>query len=839
MKIAPALLAVPLLLLLTWLSFRAVNADAEMYDQALQNLDRMAITQNALQKDVLMARAGSLHNYDPLVREIATLYEIVGQMRRIASPSRGAAISRLAASVRQQEELIERFKAENALLQNSLAYFGLFGTSITKNGDDSRLLARVSELAAAMLHLTLDTSPASSAEAADRLDRLTEEVGARDQTDIQALLAHGRVLHRLLPSLDGVLRTLLAIPVDRQQADLRTMVLTHQSASRETARRFRVTLYAVSIALAVVLVHLAVQLRSRAMSLQRRAALEHLITQLSLGFIDAPPQELGSRIERALAALAEHLGAGRAYFLLSTEKNTDRERSDRGGRTYYWSADGTPLPPGWAERTRMLAARSAFQQGDVVLVPPAVQVTAESVTGALSTLGLNDWAYVSRKTGQGEIGLLGFDGIRSRLDLRSDERVLVRMVFDVFANAVGRELLEEDRARLERRLQQARRMETVGALASGVAHNFNNIVGAILGYTEMAEAQVHPRDRSRPHLSEIRRAGERARDLIDQILTFGRRPDSARRPVRISAMLSECVSLLRASLPPGIDLTLREGGPDAVASGDATQLQQVILNLGNNAAQAMNGVGPILIRTEIRQLGASTSGLPEPLLAGTYIRILVEDRGRGMDEATRSRIFEPFFSTRPAGNGLGLATAREIVREHGGTIMVTSQPGAGSCFAVWLPCTTISGVAGLQAVPRATPTVPLGQGQTVLVLDPDPTSRLRDEEVLAALGYEPVGFSQLDHALSACEAASDRFAAVLIGQPTSPALGLSFASALQRKDPRLPLILAAGSAAADDPAALARAGIGELVQWPLIASEIAMALARVLPQPDDAVLPRR
>jgi len=817
----PALLALSLLLLLTWLSFHALNADAEMYDRALQNLDRMATTQSALQGDVLMARAGMLRNYDPLVKEIATLYEIVGQMGRIPwrSDHIAVAIDALDASVRRQEELIERFKMENARLQNSLAYFDLFSTSITRDAQDSRLLARVSELAAAMLHLTHDTSHASSSEVANRLGRLSEEVGARDQPGVQALLAHGRLLHRVLPSVDEGLRMLLALPLERQQAELRAMVLNHQSASRETARRYRFVLYAVSVALVALLAYLGFQLRSRALRLQRRAALEHLIAGLSLGFIDAPPQELASRIEAALAALAQHLGAERVYFLLL----------GRSEQTFHWSADGTALPHGWGERIRLVAARTAPQERDVVRVSRVDRAAAESQNDALSTLGLQDWACVSRKTGHGEIGFLGFDGVRSRLDLCSDEGSLLRMTFDVFANAVGRELLERERARLEGRLQQARRMETIGALASGIAHNFNNIVGAILGYTEMAEAQAHPRDRSRPQLREIRRAGERARDLIDQILTFGRRRDAARRPIRVSALVAESVSLLRASIPPGVELTPREGGPDAVVSGDATQLQQVILNLCNNAAQAMNGAGPIVIRTEIRHVVASASQLPVPLPDGRYVRILVEDRGHGMDEVTRSRIFEPFFTTRPAGNGLGLATAREIVREHGGTITVASRPAAGSCFAVWLPCATISEDAETRTVPRAAPVLPLGKGQTILVFDPDPATLLRDEEILAALGYEAVGFATMDHALSAGVQASGRFAAVLACQSTSATSALRFASAVHSRVPRLPLILATGSDTADDPAALARAGICELVTWPLNASDIALALVRVLP----------
>jgi CheY-like chemotaxis protein len=222
------------------------------------------------------------------------------------------------------------------------------------------------------------------------------------------------------------------------------------------------------------------------------------------------------------------------------------------------------------------------------------------------------------------------------------------------------------------------------------------------------------------------------------------------------------------------------------------------------------------------------------LPTGRYVRILVKDRGHGMDDATRSRIFEPFFTTRPAGNGLGLATAREIVREHGGTITVASRPAAGTCFAVWLPCATISEDAASNAGLQARPTLPLGEGQTILVFDPDPATRLRDEEILAALGYEAVGFADMDHALSACAEASGRFAAVLACQSASVASALRFACAVHSRVPRLPLILATSSAAADEPAELARAGIRELVNWPLNASDIAMTLARVLPQPQDA-----
>ena len=164
----------------------------------------------------------------------------------------------------------------------------------------------------------------------------------------------------------------------------------------------------------------------------------------------------------------------------------------------------------------------------------------------------------------------------------ADELSLLRMALDALGNAVRRETLERDRARLETSLQQARRMETIGALASGIAHNFNNIVGAILGYTEMAEAQVVTGSRPAHNLAEIRRAGEQARNLVDQILAFGRRRDIRRQPVSVKALIAETCSLLHASLPSGIELVVRGSGrvrghlrrARADPAGDAQSLQQ-------------------------------------------------------------------------------------------------------------------------------------------------------------------------------------------------------------------------------------------------------------------------
>jgi CheY-like chemotaxis protein len=331
---------------------------------------------------------------------------------------------------------------------------------------------------------------------------------------------------------------------------------------------------------------------------------------------------------------------------------------------------------------------------------------------------------------------------------------------------------------------------------------------------------------SRParNLGEIRRAGERARDLVDQILAFGRRRDVGHQPVSMKGLVAETSSLLRASLPSQIELTIREVPDAAVVSGQPGQLQQVILNLCNNAAQAMDQMGCVEIETEVHQITEARSLTHGDLGAGRYVRIAVSDTGRGMDEVTLERIFEPFFTTRLAGNGLGLATVREIVGEHGGAMDVWSSPGVGSRFEVWLPCIGAAGPATRDNPPSHT----FGRGETVLMLDDAGERLLADEEMLAALGYEPVGFTRAGDALAACRATPKRFDALVVGHLVSAASALDLAAELHRIVPDMPILLATASADEIVADALLAAGVSEVVHLPLISAEIASALARCL-----------
>jgi signal transduction histidine kinase/CheY-like chemotaxis protein len=819
MKVTPAAAAVPLLLLLlTWLSLQAFNPGAELIDRVLGTLDNFAMVENALHRDVLMARNGLLRNYDPLVREINRLHAGVDRLREAAvlDPEIAKAIDELAASVSQQDELTEKFKSDSALLQNSLSYFSFFSTRLGPSERDGPVAAAVSALAAAMLSFTLDTSAITAHEVENRLDELAKQSPPTgDARSIEALLAHGRLLHDLLPETDNLVKTLFAVPNASEQKAIRALVLKHQIAARETARRSRLLLYATSVLLLGILVYLGLCLRAGTLALQRRAAFEHVVARISTRFINAQPHEIDSYFKQALGELADLLGSDRAYFVIAGPPV----------RVHAWSRHGITYPLNWPAQALELVSRFRPTTEGIVHVGSVNSLPHGPDRNALATAGMSCWASVSHVDEDRVSVVLGFDTLQPWRQKEHRELSILRLALDAFANAAGREVLEGERTRLETKLQHARRMETVGAFASGIAHNFNNIIAAILGHLEMADEYIASDSRPARNIEAIRRAAERASELVDQILAFGRCRDTRRRPVSVQALISESAALLRPSLPLGIEFVMHDIPQAAVVAGEGAQLQQVILNLCNNAAQAMVQGGYIEIDVEIQEIASTKSLTHGELATGRYARIAVSDVGQGIDETSLDRIFEPFFTTRLAGNGLGLATVREIIREHAGAMNVWSKPGVGTRFEVWLPC-----IASKETTPKEDNQIiaQLGRGETLLVVECDRKHLLTNEDMLAALGYEPVGFLHATDALSALRATPLRFDAVLIGRLTLDMSALDLASALHEFAQHLPILLATGSTEDVSVEALAAAGISEVVHCPFVSTEILAALSRSL-----------
>jgi CheY-like chemotaxis protein len=228
------------------------------------------------------------------------------------------------------------------------------------------------------------------------------------------------------------------------------------------------------------------------------------------------------------------------------------------------------------------------------------------------------------------------------------------------------------------------------------------------------------------------------------------------------------------------------------------------------------------VATDLHDVASSRSLTHGELAQGRYVRLAVSDAGWGIDAATLGRIFEPFFTTRDEGNGLGLATVRDIIEDHGGAMNVRSSPGLGSRFEVWLPYTQAAAMHN----PRGQG-ISLGRGETLLVINDDGERLLRDEEILAALGYEPVGFDNTTDALAACKSRPERFDAAVVVLHIHAA-ALEFATALHAAAPDLPVVFAVGSADDIGVADLAAASISEMIQLPLNSAETAAALVRCL-----------
>ncbi|HWH32676.1 MAG TPA: ATP-binding protein, partial [Egibacteraceae bacterium] len=266
---------------------------------------------------------------------------------------------------------------------------------------------------------------------------------------------------------------------------------------------------------------------------------------------------------------------------------------------------------------------------------------------------------------------------REPRDFTDDERTFIQTVANVLASAIGRR-------RAEQQLLQAQKLQAVGQLAGGIAHDFNNLLTAMLGYCELLEPRVRDHPMAAKHLEEALKAGERARALVDQILTFSRGRVSSPARCDLNDTLRGLKGLLLPLLPEDIDLRLELDPALGALRADPTQLEQVVLNLALNARDAMPGGGELRVATanaEVDRARGDRLGLP----AGSYVTLTVEDAGTGMDAVTATRLFEPFFTTKADGNGLGLATVYGIVTSAGGQIQVESQPGHGARFTVYLP----------------------------------------------------------------------------------------------------------------------------------------------------------
>jgi CheY-like chemotaxis protein len=322
-------------------------------------------------------------------------------------------------------------------------------------------------------------------------------------------------------------------------------------------------------------------------------------------------------------------------------------------------------------------------------------------------------------------------------------------------------------------------------------------------------------------------AAERAKRLVEQILTFSRSGLAERVAVDVQAVVAETLELFAASLPQAILLKRDLHGGGGAVVGDPTQLHQVVMNLCTNAMHAMPEGGVLAVALERERLAGQLRLSHGSLAAGDYLRLVVSDAGTGIPLALVDRIFDPFFTTKGVGRGtgLGLSLVHAIVSDLDGAIDVTTAEGRGTTFAIWLP---IRAEASPPERAAARDAVPAGSGQTVMVVDDEPALVALAEETLAELGYEPVGFKSSVEALDAFRTSPERFDAVITDETMPELTGTELARDLRKLRPDIPIVLMSGYAGTQLVNRAAKLGVTEIMRKPLVRREIAESLERAL-----------
>ena len=380
------------------------------------------------------------------------------------------------------------------------------------------------------------------------------------------------------------------------------------------------------------------------------------------------------------------------------------------------------------------------------------------------------------------------------------------------------------RERLTAHLHQSQKLEALGTLAGGIAHDFNNILGAILGYGELAQQDAAPGSTQRRYVDNIVLAANRARELVARILAFSRPGLGAPRPLDLQQVVRETIELMRLSLPPEVRVDMHFASEPVVVMGDAVQVHQVVGNLLSNAVQAVDGRGRIGVSVEPVSVETARDLAVGRLWPGRYGLLQVSDSGPGIAPDVFGRIFDPFFTTKPVGvgTGLGLSQVQASVLDHKGAIAVESGPGHGTRFRIYLPLTDQK--PALESEPIETPA---GDGQVVLVVDDDAMLVRLAEEVLASIGYEPVGCVGAQQALQVFAADPGRFDALLTDVVMSGMEGPELAMELRKLRPSLPVVLMSGFCGANLKERAAAADARATLLKPLKAAQLAQCLAEV------------
>ena len=388
-------------------------------------------------------------------------------------------------------------------------------------------------------------------------------------------------------------------------------------------------------------------------------------------------------------------------------------------------------------------------------------------------------------------------------------------------------------ARSERQLQQVMKLQAIGTLAGGIAHDFNNILFPIVGYTELTMDDLPEDSQAHQNLEEVLKATNRAKELVQQILTFSRQSGKERKPLKVQYLIKEVLKLLRATIPTSIEIISRIDKNCGAIMGDPTQIHQVIMNLCTNAYHAMQDIGGRL-EVSLEEIDLSYQEATERvgMKHGRHLRLTVKDSGHGMEPEVLERIFEPYYTIKKQGKGtgLGLSVIHGIVKNHGGDISVNSRPGIGSTFSVLLP---VIDDVDIVTEENKSPATTKGHERILLIDDEEQIIDI-GQRLLERLGYKVTCKTDSQEALEEFAAQPERFDLVITDMTMPKLTGDQLARKMMEINPRVPVVLCTGfNETIDEEKALAM-GIEKFIMKPMVKDELANTIRTVLDERKEA-----
>lgn len=404
-------------------------------------------------------------------------------------------------------------------------------------------------------------------------------------------------------------------------------------------------------------------------------------------------------------------------------------------------------------------------------------------------------------------------------------------IFILARNLTRRKRAEKLQKQLESQLQHSQKMEAIGTFAGGIAHDLNNILGAISTCSEMALEDTPVDSPAAEDIRHVLQATNRGKALIKQVMTFSRRKrNQKRQPVQVKTIIDECLNLLELVIPPSITLRVQADKNTRLVSANPAGIHQIIMNLCVNAEQSMRGCNGVLTLRldQVNIVGGLDSPAPN-LKPGPYVRVSIADTGCGMDPEILGRIFEPFYTTRTQGEGtgLGLAVTHGVVKSYGGDITVESAVGKGTQFYVYLPC--MNEAANPAAVKN--PQEPIKGSERILLVDDDKEMLYAERKLLLRLGYSVTDFLAASEALDLFNADPNGFDLVITDQLMPKMTGLELTREIQLRRSDMPVILCSGLTdhhADYGMESLSKAGIFEFIRKPFNSVEISRKIRHAL-----------